>query len=127
MITRLDHVQLAMPPGEEERARAFFRDIVGMREDVKPEPLAGRGGCWFSGGGAIIHLGVEREFVAQKKAHPAFCVRDVDALASRLKQAAFQVVWDDVLPGRKRFYTSDPFGNRVEFIRDGDGFGQINE
>jgi hypothetical protein len=113
-----------MPLGEEVRARDFFCDIIGMQEDVKPAPLASRGGCWFRSGGAILHLGVEKEFVAQKKAHPAFCVRDVNALAKRLEEAAFPVVWDDALPGRMRFYTSDPFGNRIEIIREGDGFGQ---
>lgn len=124
VITRLDHLQLAMPPGEEDRARRFFRDILGMREDPKPGPLAGRGGCWFSCRGAIVHLGVEKDFAAQKKAHPAFCVGDLDGLARRLTEAAFPVVWDEMLPARRRFYTADPFGNRIEFIRDGDGFGQ---
>lgn len=124
MITRLDHVQLAMPPGEESKARAFFSDILGMSEDVKPEPLASRGGCWFRAGGAILHLGVEGEFAPQRKAHPAFCVQDLDALAKRLADAGLQVVWDDALPDRRRFYTADPFGNRLEFIREGDGFGQ---
>jgi catechol 2,3-dioxygenase-like lactoylglutathione lyase family enzyme len=124
MITRFDHLQLAMPPGEEHRARAFFRDLIGMREDPKPEPLASRGGCWFSGSGAHVHLGVENDFVPQKKAHPAFCVRDLDELARRLMAAAFPVAWDDALPARRRFYTSDPFGNRIEFIQEGDGFSQ---
>jgi len=124
VITRLDHLQLAMPPGEEDRARAFFRDLIGMREDPKPGPLAGRGGCWFSCGGAIVHLGVEKDFAPQKKAHPAFCVLGLDELAQRLGAAGFPVVWDEALPGRRRFYTADPFGNRIEFIGDGDGFGQ---
>ena len=114
-----------MPQGEEERARSFYRDIIGMREDAKPEPLAqGRGGCWFSGGGAIVHLGVERDFAPQKKAHPAFCVSDIDELARRFAGAGVAVAWDDALPARRRFYVSDPFGNRIEFIKDGDGFGQ---
>jgi hypothetical protein len=124
MFTRLDHVQLAMPTGEEEKARAFFGTVLEMQEETKPEPLASRGGCWFRSGGVLLHLGVERDFVAQKKAHPAFCVRDLAGLADRLKAAGYPVIWDETLPSRRRFFTSDPFGNRIELMRDGDGFGQ---
>jgi catechol 2,3-dioxygenase-like lactoylglutathione lyase family enzyme len=124
MITRLDHIQLAMPPGGEEQTRAFWVGVLGMTEEVKPEPLASRGGCWFRTGGVIVHLGVEKDFVPQKKAHPAFCVPDFDGLAQRLTAAGYLVTWDDALPARRRFYTADTFGNRIEFITDGDGFGQ---
>lgn len=124
MIDSLDHIQLAMPQGEEEKARSFFCGILGMTEDEKPELLASRGGCWFRSGAVVVHLGVEQDFNPQKKAHPAFCVSDLDGLADVLKKNGFAVAWDEALPDRKRFYTSDPFGNRIEFIQSGDGFGE---
>jgi hypothetical protein len=124
MITRLDHIQLAMPPGGEDRARAFWVGVWGMVEEMKPEPLARRGGCWFRGGAVIVHLGVEKDFVPQNKAHTALCVRELDDLARKLVAAGYSVTPDDALPERRRFYTVDPFGNRIEFIDDGDGFGQ---
>lgn len=123
-ITQLDHIQLAMPPGQEAKAREFFAGVLGMQEEQKPKTLANRGGCWFKAGLAILHVGVEREFVAQKKAHPAFCSTELEALAGRLLAKGYTVEWDDELPGRKRFYTHDPFSNRIEAIQDGDGFGQ---
>lgn len=121
---RVDHLQLAMPPGEEAKAGAFFSRVLGMDPEEKPSPLNARGGCWFRKGCVILHLGVEREFVPQKKAHPAFLVEDLEALATRLTAANHPVTWDDTLPGRARFYTTDPFGNRLEFMREGDGFSQ---
>jgi len=124
MLSRLDHIQLAMPPGGEAQARAFWAGLLGMSEEEKPAPLAGRGGCWFRAGAVILHLGVEKDFAPQRKAHPAFCVRDLDGLAARLAGAGYPVTWDEALPGRRRFYTADPFGNRIELIQDGDGFGQ---
>ncbi len=124
MITRLDHIQLAMPPGGEDKARAFWEGLLGMKEEMKPDPLASRGGCWFRKGDIIVHIGVEKDFAPQKKAHPAFCVDDLDGLAKRLAAADCVVKWDEALPGRRRFYTEDPFGNRIEFIAEGDGFGQ---
>lgn len=123
-IIGLDHVQLAMPPGEEETARVFYGSLLGLPEVAKPAGLAGRGGCWFENDGAIVHLGVQQNFVPAAKAHPAFIVTDLDALAGRLAAAGYKVVWDDALPGRKRFHTFDPFGNRLEFMQNGDGFSQ---
>lgn len=122
MIDSLDHIQLAMPPGQEETARMFFRDTLGMSDNEKPEALASRGGCWFRAGSVIVHLGVEEDFISQKKAHPAFCVTDINRLADTLGKEGFALAWDEALPGRKRFYTTDPFGNRIEFIQRGDGF-----
>lgn len=124
MMTRLDHLQLAMPPGAEDRAREFWIGLLGMQEAEKPEPLASRGGCWFRAGAVILHLGVEKDFTAQRKAHPAFCVAELDVLATQLAGAGYPVTWDETLPERRRFYTADPFGNRIELMQDGDGFGQ---
>lgn len=124
MISRLDHIQLAMPSGGEDRARGFWCDVLDMTEEVKPEQLASRGGCWFRAGEIIVHIGVEKEFMPQKKAHPAFCVHDLGGLARKLEKAGYLVTPDEALPNRERFYTTDPFGNRIEFIAEGDGFGE---
>ena len=120
----LDHVQLAMPPGGEPQATRFFVDLLGMTEVEKPQALRSRGGCWFCSGSTQLHIGVEAEFSPQRKAHPAFCVTDLDSLAEQLVAAGSEVIWDTALPDRKRFYTADPFGNRIEFILCGDGFSQ---
>lgn len=121
---KLDHIQLAMPKGAEEKARSFFSGILGMVEEEKPYPLSERGGCWFRKGSVILHVGVEQEFSPQKKAHPAFVVSNLKELERKLKERGFEVIWDEALPNRTRFYSTDPFGNRIEFLRDGDGFSQ---
>ncbi len=113
-----------MPKGEEEKARIFFSGILGMDEDEKPYPLSERGGCWFRKGSVILHIGVDKEFSPQKKAHPAFVVPNLNELEKKLKEKDFEVVWDEALPNRTRFYSTDPFGNRIEFMKDGDGFYQ---
>jgi catechol 2,3-dioxygenase-like lactoylglutathione lyase family enzyme len=109
---RIDHVQLAAPRGCEEEARRFFGEVLGLAELEKPEPLRSRGGVWFAlDGGQQLHVGVEAEFAPARKAHPAFAVADLDALAERLDG----VRWDDELAGVRRFYADDPWGNRLEF------------
>jgi len=120
----LDHVQLAMPAGREAEARSFFASILGMAEDEKPEELKLRGGCWFRLGTCIVHLGVDPEFRPQRKAHPAFLTADLAHLARRLESSGFEVTWDRSIPDIERFYTADPFGNRIEFVKDGHGLSQ---
>ena len=124
MIVGLDHIQLAMPEGREDAARAFYADILELAEVEKPEPLRSRGGCWFEGGGVIVHLGVEKDFTPALKAHPAFLVADWEMLQGLLGEAGIAVTPDRALPGMRRFYAADPFGNRIEFIQRGDGFSE---
>jgi len=112
-VPALDHVQVAMPAGGEDEARGFYGDLLGMSEVEKPESLRANGGVWFA---ERLHLGVEAPFAPARKAHPAFVTDDLDAIAERLARAHRPVVWDTRLPGTRRLYTADPFGNRIELI-----------
>ena len=114
----LDHLQVAMPRGEEAAARDFYGRVLGLIEIPKPEPLAGRGGLWFQCGTQQLHLGVEDDFCPAKKAHPAFVVDDLEALATELQAGGYRVVLDSVqLEGGRKIFTEDPFGNRVELTQ----------
>jgi catechol 2,3-dioxygenase-like lactoylglutathione lyase family enzyme len=116
-ILRLNHVQLAMPQGLENQARGFYGDVLGLREIPKPVELAARGGAWFDLGGAQqLHLGVEAEFRPARKAHVAFDVEDLDALAARCQTAGYAPRADHKIPGIRRFFVDDPFGNRLELV-----------
>ena len=115
-LVSIDHVQLAMPKGEEAKARAFYAGVLGMSELEKPSALANRGGAWFQSGAVQIHLGVEDDFRPAKKAHVALAVRDSEPLRRKLSESGYRVHDDDLVLGVKRFYTDDSFGNRIEFI-----------
>lgn len=115
-VVSLHHLQLAMPPGEEDTARSFYGKLLGLDEVPKPEHLAKRGGCWFNGPELELHLGVEADFRPARKAHPAFSVRGLHALRENLERAGVQIVEDTQLDGHERFYAFDPFRNRFEFI-----------
>jgi catechol 2,3-dioxygenase-like lactoylglutathione lyase family enzyme len=121
-ITRLDHVQLAMPPGGEEEARDFYGRILHLRELEKPEPLRAKGGCWFAGDGVELHLGVQADFVPATKAHPGLRVADLAAAQAALSAAGILITADDSGVNVRRFYVNDPFGNRLEFMQEGDTF-----
>lgn len=118
-VVGLDHVQLAAPVGCEAEARRFFTDILGLVEVAKPRSLQGRGGVWFEVGGQQLHVGVEESFEPARKAHPALRVAtatDLDAIARALADAGAPVVWNDELTNVLRFYTQDPWGNRLELL-----------
>ena len=115
-VMSLEHVQLAMPAGGEERARAFYRDALGIPETPKPPHLAKRGGCWFERGDLKIHLGVEADFRPARKAHPALLVEDLKALETKLRSLGYVLRDDEPLEGYHRIYVDDPFDNRIELM-----------
>jgi catechol 2,3-dioxygenase-like lactoylglutathione lyase family enzyme len=112
----IHHVQLAMPPGGEDNARAFYEGVLGIPEVVKPPNLAARGGCWFERDDLKVHLGVESDFRAARKAHPALLVEDLPALTRTITAAGFSVKTDEPLADYDRVYVDDPFGNRIELL-----------
>jgi catechol 2,3-dioxygenase-like lactoylglutathione lyase family enzyme len=116
-VAHIDHIQIAAPAGCEAAARDFYGSILGLTEMEKPPALRARGGCWFECGSQQLHIGVERDFKAARKAHPAFAMPDLDGLRDLLTGRGVRISEDDNLPGARRFYAEDPWGNRLEFVQ----------
>ena len=116
MLAAIDHVQLAAPAGCEDAARWFFGGLLGLEELEKPEPLRSRGGVWFRVGAQQLHVGVEADFSPARKAHPAFSVSGYDELQNRLRAANVELTDDNAIPGLRRCYVTDPWGNRIELV-----------
>ena len=114
----LHHVQVAIPFGEEDRARAFYGDVLGLIEIPKPVNQRERGGLWYRIGALELHIGIEDDFRPAKKAHPALLVDDLAAVIA-LAEAAGHPSRPDTLEieGYDRVFVSDPFGNRVELLQ----------
>ena len=116
-VYAIDHVQLAMPRNGEALARQFYGGLLGLEELAKPANLAARGGLWFACGALQVHLGVDGDFRAAKKAHPALRVRNLGELRAALETAGCAIKFDpEPVAGVERFFTEDPFGNRIEFV-----------
>ena len=115
----LDHVQIAAPPRSEAAAREFFGSLLGLTEIRKPAGLTARGGVWFELTNGQLHVGVAEPFRAATKAHPALelaSLQELQALAALLAERGFAVEWDTSIPSVRRFFTTDPWGNRIEFM-----------
>jgi catechol 2,3-dioxygenase-like lactoylglutathione lyase family enzyme len=119
-LRAIDHVQLAMPRGREDEARAFYQGLLGIPEIPKPAELAARGGCWFEQGSLKVHLGVEDGFTPARKAHPGFIVDDLRTLAAKLQRSGYRVTEIESRGGAMRSFIDDPFGNRIELIEPSD-------
>jgi catechol 2,3-dioxygenase-like lactoylglutathione lyase family enzyme len=116
-ILSLDHVQVAIPVGGEKRARTFYTGILGFTEIEKPASMAGRNSIWFAAGAVNLHLGVEPEFHAAKRAHPAFIVDDLDEILAACERAGLTTKPDTSFNGFRRVHVLDPFGNRLELMQ----------
>jgi hypothetical protein len=119
----LDHVQVAAPAGCEPQARRFYGELLGLAELAKPPPLHRRGGAWFALCSGQLHVGVAEPFIPARKAHPALALRTEGALrglARRLEAAGAPVDWDEQVPSVRRFFTADPWGNRLELLAPAD-------
>jgi catechol 2,3-dioxygenase-like lactoylglutathione lyase family enzyme len=115
-VLGLDHVQLAMPAGQEQVARRFYVGLLGLTEAEKPAHLAARGGAWFESDGVRIHLGVDPDFRPARKAHPGLLVANLQSLAETLRRAGHAVTPAEPLEGYHHVYVDDPFGNRLELM-----------
>ncbi len=118
LVSSIVHVQVAIPEGGEDEARAFYGGLLGLTEVPKPSELAKRGGCWFKlpeGTCGQLHLGIDPDFRAARKAHVALLAADVAGLAERARSQGYEVAQEQA-DGTERVYICDPFGNRLEFM-----------
>src|SRR5262245_19879073 len=115
-IIGVHHVQLAMPVGGEDDARRFYSGLLEIPEVQKPAELAKRGGAWFETSAVRVHLGVETDFRPARKAHPGLLVENLESLALRLRDAGYEVMGAEPMPGYNHIYVLDPFGNRLELL-----------
>jgi len=115
-IAGLDHVQVAIPPGADAAARAFYGGVLGLAEIPKPAPLNASGGMWFLTGATQLHIGSQPDFVPAKKAHPAFIIDDFAGYCDLLRARQVEVREEAPVAGRRRAGIEDPFGNRIELI-----------
>jgi catechol 2,3-dioxygenase-like lactoylglutathione lyase family enzyme len=115
-LLAFDHVQLAMPVGGEADARAFYTKVLGLDEIARPEGVLALGGVWFGNGRVELHLGAVEDFRPARKAHPALIVDDLEAMLGRARNFGVEIAEAAPLPGRRRGFVYDPFGNRIELI-----------
>ncbi|UOE96385.1 VOC family protein [Alkalihalobacillus sp. LMS39] len=119
MIIGLHHAQITIPKGKEEEGKQFYCNVLGLREIEKPASLQGRGGFWLQVGGKEVHVGTEAGFDRlSTKAHLAYEVENLAFWKEKLKSHSIEILDSVPIPHYERFEFRDPFGNRVEMIKE---------
>ncbi|SER23629.1 Catechol 2,3-dioxygenase [Gracilibacillus ureilyticus] len=119
MITGLHHAQITIPKGAEQQGKDFYCNVLGLSEIDKPDSLKGRGGFWLQVGDKEVHVGTEEGFDRlSTKAHLAYRVEDVSYWRDVLTENNIKILDSVPIPGYERFEFRDPFGNRVEMIKN---------
>ncbi|TME28908.1 MAG: glyoxalase [Chloroflexi bacterium] len=114
MPPTLHHAQAFYPPGEEAAARRFYAEALGLEEIERPITLRDRSGIWFAAGAGHVHLSEDRELALHPRRHFALRVDDLAAAVSRLRDAGARFEDAEPIPGWRRTYVFDPFGNKIE-------------
>jgi hypothetical protein len=63
-----------------------------------------------------LHLGIEKEFRAARKAHPALLVEGLDDLIAAFEKNGRRARVAETIAGTRRVFIDDPFGNRIELM-----------
>lgn len=113
----LHHAQVFYPAREEAVARRFYGAPLGLAEIERPRTL--RDGLWFQAGPGHVHLSVDDDLGLHPRRHFAIRVDDLDVLTARLRAEGTEIEEATVIPGWRRCYAVDPFGNRIELVDTG--------
>ena len=114
MAISLHHAQVFYPPGEEAKARDFYQKSLGLAEIARPATLADRDGIWFAAPPGHVHLSADRDLALHPRRHFALRVDDLDATRARLARGGARFEEATPIPGWRRVYVFDPFGNKIE-------------
>lgn len=112
---RLNHLQICIPKNKEPEARAFYCQLIGLKEIEKPEYLRKNGGFWLSVADIELHIGAEDQ-INQSKRHPAFEVDHLNCIKQAFRSKNIKIKEDKSLPEFNRFSFYDPFNNRIELL-----------
>ncbi len=113
---RLNHIQICIPHGEEDKGRAFYCGILGLNEVEKPERMKAAGGFWVEIADVQIHIGTE-DMQSTSKRHPAFEVESLDEIKSYLISENIQVIEQQNVGEFMRFSFFDYWNNRTELMQ----------
>jgi catechol 2,3-dioxygenase-like lactoylglutathione lyase family enzyme len=113
-LTGIHHSSIVVT--DMERARHFYRDILGLKEVERPAnfttPVA-----WFGVGDEHVHLIPSPHPDTQSPRHFALHVADARAARVHLRAHSIEVQETVPIPGADRFFIRDPDGNQIELIQ----------
>ena len=115
---RLQHAAMNVPPGSQEKVRAFYGEILGLEEKQPPQSLTHLKLVWFAAGEGEMELHFRPDSNppdGTDRRHICLVVDDLEDYRRRLTEAGATITSAEPIPNRPRFFCRDPFGNLLEF------------
>ena len=131
ILTRVDHLNVQVPPDREEEAVSFYRDLIGFRQLKKPDSLGPAGGhfCISENPWYELHVGIARgtsskdlDFKHALRNHLAFQVNDLQEARKRFEKEGIKIIKAEASYSKDRnfhqdrFFIRDPGGNLLEIM-----------
>ncbi|MDQ3646420.1 MAG: VOC family protein [Actinomycetota bacterium] len=113
-ILGVDHVTVTTPDELEADVVRWYEEGLRLEQIAKPEGTRLRG-AWFHAGPQQIHISID-EHNPDRTAHFGLVVDDFGAIVERLRELGCHIEQAPMIPGRKRCFSHDPAGNRVEIV-----------
>jgi catechol 2,3-dioxygenase-like lactoylglutathione lyase family enzyme len=113
-LTQIDHVSVLIT--NLERSRAFYRDLLGLKEIAKPRTFD-FSVLWFDLGNQQLHLLLKPHPDAVSPRHFALRVQDARSARSWFHEHGIATDETTPIPHCDRFFIFDPDGNRIEIIQ----------
>ena len=113
-VLGVEHVHITTPEELETEVVDWYRNCLGLDVLEKPEGTKQQG-TWFQLGTQELHLSID-EHNPPKIAHFCVVVDSFDPVIERLRDGGSHIEQATEIPGRRRFYTRDPAGNRIEVM-----------
>ena len=113
-VIGLDHVSVTAPEELEAEVLRWYAEVLGLQRMEKP---AGSrpGGGWFRAGDREVHVAVDPSN-PPPSAHFCLTVDDFDATVASLRRDRCHIEQAAEIAGRRRCFTRDPAGNRIELV-----------
>ncbi len=131
ILTRVDHLNVQVPPDREEEAVSFYRDLIGFKQLKKPDSLGPAGGhfCISENPWYELHVGIARgtsskdlDFENALRNHLAFQVDDLQEARKRFEKEGVEIIEAEASYSKDRnfhqdrFFIRDPGGNLLEIM-----------
>ena len=115
---RLNHITVAVPAGEHDKVRAFYGDVLGLEEILRPDALNKVYDLmWFKFLDIQLHLDFTPPWTKlAENRHIALEVENLPAVRRYLEGKQATILEAVAMPDRDRFYLLDPFGNYFELL-----------
>ena len=113
-VSGIEHVHITTPEELEDKVVEWYERVMGLEQVDKPEGTRPQG-TWFRAGAQEIHISKD-EHNPPKDAHFGLVVDDFAVAIEVLRANGCHIEQAANIPGRRRCYTRDPAGNRIEIL-----------